>query len=72
MWGVTLQSRPGLDPFVAALGAATVASSKMLHDEADKSTGAVGVDGIMGSNLRAPVPPAQVSAPYLYTVKAFQ
>lgn len=58
-WGVSLQSssnRPGIDPFVFALAATTVACNEMLHDGA----GRIRQGGISVSGLPPPVPPSQV------------
>lgn len=61
MWGVSLRnssSRPGVEPFILALTASTVACNEMLHDGAGRASqvaGRMGVDG-----LPPPVPPSQV------------
>eukprot|EP00752_Nemacystus_decipiens_P007849 g7012.t1 len=60
VWGVSLRnsSRPGVDPFVRALAAATVACNEMLHDGAGRASqmGRMGV----GDLPPPPVPPSQV------------
>lgn len=60
-WGIAARNRPGGDPLVSALAAATMACSRMLQDgEGRRCKGNVNVNGSLGSAAPQSVLPSQV------------